>query len=203
MQNDGQEIEAKFYLGNLAAFENRLLHLGAELISPRVLEINLRFDLPDGSLTAARQVLRLRRDAVTRLTFKGPAQPGEMVSMRREIEFEVSDYQAARQLLEALGYHVSIFYEKYRTTYALNGCEVVLDELPYGLFVEIEAVNAEAIYNAAKRLGLDWDARIADSYLGLFARLKAATGLEAENLAFDELSGWRGDLAAIGLRRAD
>ena len=203
MQNEGQEIEAKFYLKNLAALEQRLLHLGAELISPRVLEINLRFDLPDGSLTAARQVLRLRRDAVARLTFKGPAQPGETVSMRREIEFEVSDYQAARQLLEALGYHVSIFYEKYRTTYVLNGCEVVLDELPYGLFAEIEAVNAEAIYTAAKRLGLDWDARIADSYLGLFYRLKATTGLEAENLAFDELSGWRGDLAAIGLRRAD
>ena len=203
MQNEGQEIEAKFYLKNLAALEQRLLHLGAELISPRVLEINLRFDLPDGSLTAARQVLRLRRDAVARLTFKGPAQPGETVSMRREIEFEVSDYQAARQLLEALGYRVSIFYEKYRTTYALNGCEVVLDELPYGMFAEIEAVNAEAIYTAAKRLGLDWDARIADSYLGLFYRLKATTGLEAENLAFDELADWRGDLTGIGLRRAD
>jgi len=203
MHNSGQEIEAKFYLGNLAALEQKLRSLEAELISPRVLETNLRFDLPDGSLTAARQVLRLRRDAVARLTFKGPAQPGETVSMRREIEFEVSDFQAARQFLEALGYRVSIFYEKYRTTYALNGCEVVLDELPYGMFAEIEAVNAEAIFNTAKRLGLDWDARIADSYLGLFSRLKAAVGLEAENLAFDELAGWHGDLSAIGLRRAD
>ena len=128
---------------------------------------------------------------------------GDTVSNRQEIEFEVSDYQAARQFLEALGFILAISYEKYRTTYTLGSTEVVLDELPFGSFIEIEASSAEAIHRSAKRLGLDWDARCSESYLGLFLRLKSAVGLTAENLTFDELSDWRGDLKAIGLKLAD
>ena len=203
MKNAGQEIEAKFYVKDLAAIERRLLSIGGELVSPRVKEINLRFDTQDGRMAISRQALRLRMDTVARLTFKGPQAVGDTVSNRQEIEFEVSDYQAAREFLEALGFILAVSYEKYRTTYTLGSTEVVLDELPFGSFIEIEASSAEAIHRSAKQLGLDWDARCADSYLGLFLRLKSAVGLTAENLTFDELSDWRGDLKAIGLKLAD
>lgn len=203
MKNAGQEIEAKFYVRDLAAIERRLQSIGGELVSPRVKEINLRFDTPDGRLAIGRQALRLRLDNVPRLTFKGPQAVGDTVSNRQEIEFEVSDYQSARQFLEALGFILAVSYEKYRTTYALGSTEVVLDELPFGSFIEIEAGSAEAIHRSAKRLGLDWDVRCAESYLGLFQRLKAAIGLTAENLTFDELSDWKGSLTAIGLKLAD
>ena len=203
MKNDGQEIEAKFYVRDLSVIERRLQSIGGEMVSPRVKEINLRFDTPDGRLAIGRQALRLRMDSVARLTFKGPQAVGDTVSNRQEIEFEVSDYQAARQFLEALGFILAVSYEKYRTTYTLGSTEVVLDELPFGSFIEIEAGSAEAIHRTAKRLGLDWDARCAESYLGLFQRLKAAVGLTAENLTFDELSDWKGDLKAIGLKFSD
>lgn len=41
-------------------------------------------------------------------------------------------------LLQELGYVVSEVYEKYRTTYKLNVLQITLDEMPYGMFVEIE-----------------------------------------------------------------
>jgi len=203
MKNEGQEIEAKFYVRDLPAIERRLLAMGGSLLSPRVQEINLRFDTPDGRLGIGRQTLRLRKDTVARLTYKGPQAAGETVSSRPEIEFEVSDYQAARQFLEALGFILAVTYEKYRTTYTLGGTEVVLDELPFGSFVEIEGRDADAIFQSARRLGLAWETRCTESYLGLFIRLKNAVGLQAENLTFAEVGSWRGDLSAIGVERAD
>ena len=46
---NGRETEVKFYVNNLKRVEARLRELGAILIQPRVLETNLRFDLPNES----------------------------------------------------------------------------------------------------------------------------------------------------------
>jgi len=37
-----------------------------------------------------------------------------------------------------------MMYEKYRTTFTIGSLEVVLDELPYGNFVEIEGPIVKA-----------------------------------------------------------
>jgi adenylate cyclase class 2 len=181
------EQEAKFYIANLSALESKLQVLEASLKNPRVFETNLRFDFPDRRLTGKRQVLRLRQDERARLTFKGPTDPTQEVSARPEIEFEVSSFANARALLEALGYEVSVMYEKYRTSYELHGCEVTLDELPYGTFAEIEGPDVATIRGVANLLGLKWTARSRESYLMLFEHLRRG-GLSARNLSFDEVS---------------
>jgi adenylate cyclase class 2 len=197
-----QEIEAKFLVRDLSMIALRLDVLGAQITFPRVYEVNLRFDTPDGSLTRARQVLRLRQDAASFLTFKGPQRQGETVSARQEIEFQVSDFTAARHLLEALGYQVAVIYEKYRTTYQLGSLVVTLDEMPFGSFIEIEGPDAQSIQSAAASLQLDWEARSATSYLALFSQLCAARGLAAQNLTFDELRGINAAPEDLGLRYA-
>jgi len=198
-----QEVEVKFYLRDLAGLEKRLQALGAQLSQPRVRETNLRFDTPDGDLTRAKRVLRLRQDEQVRMTFKGPAAVREDVSVRQEIEFAVSDFEAARHLLEALGYVVSVMYEKYRRTYELDGLHVTLDEMPYGSFAEIEGSEVEGIQAAAARLGLDWGARVMESYLALFGRLQAATQLPGRDLTFDNLAGRQVLPESMGVRYAD
>ena len=55
-----QEIEAKFYVTNLSRIESQLRDLDAQLVQPRILESNIRFDLPDARLRSERRVLRLR-----------------------------------------------------------------------------------------------------------------------------------------------
>ncbi len=203
MSKTEQEIEVKFPLRNLAALAGRLEALGAHLLVPRVRETNLRFDTPDRALTAARRVLRLRQDNNAVMTYKGPAALGEEVSDRQEIEFQVGDFAAARRLLEALGYEVSVMYEKYRTTYALADLVITLDEMPFGCFAEIEGPDAASIRNAAAALGLDWDARSTASYLGLFNLLQVKRGLSAQNLSFAELEGVQVSMEDMGLRYAD
>ncbi|GAP08144.1 MAG TPA: class IV adenylate cyclase [Anaerolinea thermolimosa] len=203
MASNEQEIEAKFMVRNLQALQSRLEALGAQLESPRVYEINLRFDNERGELAQARQVLRLRRDHRAVMTFKGPARIGEEVSMRQEIEFEVSNFTAAQHLLEALGYHVVVRYEKYRTTYRLGETVVVLDEMPYGHFVEIEGENADEIRRLAEQLGLRWEARSALSYLALFEEVRRTFGLPPSDLSFRALQGVSVQPDDMGLSYAD
>jgi adenylate cyclase class 2 len=203
MSTTDQEIEAKFYVLDLPAVEARLRALGARLVTPRIHEQNLRFDSRGGRLTRERLVLRLRQDQNAVLTFKGPARPGQSVVTRQEIEVQVSDFAAMRRILEALGYRVSVMYEKYRATYQWEAVEVVLDELPYGNFVEIEGPDAETIRRTAEQLRLDWSARSVDSYLGLFERLKLSYGLTARHLSFAEFKGETVNAHDLGLDPAD
>jgi adenylate cyclase, class 2 len=197
------EIEVKFAVRDLAGLAGRLQRLGAVVAAERVHEINLRFDTPAGDLSRERRVLRLRQDAGAVMTYKGPQDAGTDVSARQEIEFQVSDFGAARRLLEALGYVVSVMYEKFRTTYSLDDLIIVLDEMPFGNFVEIEGPDSLSICAAAAKLGLDWEARSTASYLGLFNQLRLVRGLPAQNLAFAELEGVHPQIQELGLRYAD
>jgi len=223
-----QEIEAKFYVGDLGritthlqppppfghlpqirnkvfqkflSFYSRIWgRLGGGLIQERVLETNIRFDLADSRLSSERRVLRLRRDAEARLTYKEPSQNDQGVLSRTEIEFTVGDFDRAKEFLEALGYQPIFYYEKYRATYAIQPSEgskpsegfahIMLDELPYGNFVEIEGDSLESIRKASDQLELKWDTAIATSYHALFKRLCAThPDLDPTHLTFAALNG--------------
>ena len=106
--------------------------------------------------------------------------------VRQEVEIGVSDFDQARKLLESLGYSLAVEYEKWRTTYHYNGLEIVLDELPFGNFCEIEGEKSEVIRSTATILALDWETRISTSYLGLFDELKRNLSLPVNNLTFEE-----------------
>jgi len=210
---NNQETEAKFYIRDLKRLEARLLELGARLIQPRVLETNLRFDLPDGSLSASNRALRLRRADDVRLTYKGESKTSEGVRSRQEIEFTVGDFETARQVIEALGYEQIAVYEKFRATYEMQTSEVskdfgslvhvMLDELPYGDFVEIEGTGVDSIRETAARLGLDWEAAIPASYLALFERVRAGSELDPAKLTFAALNGFRPSADRLNVRPAD
>ena len=197
------ELEAKFWVSSLDMLENRLKALGAELIQERTFELNLRFDTPNRRLSSARQVLRLRRDKIDRLTFKDPGDPNSAVSARKEIEVEVADLRTVREILEALGFQVSITYEKYRAAYLLDNVEVSLDEMPFGFFSEIEGPDENSIQKTAEKLGLDWEARSRLSYLAIFFALKEEFSLPMSDITFLEFQNKSLPLEKIGLVSAD
>ncbi len=201
---NGQEIEAKFHVQNLRKIELRLLELKAQLIQPRVHEINLRFDRSDGELRNSFRVLRLRQDDIARFTFKGPSveKEGGILS-RQEIEFVVGDFDSAKQFLEAIGFQVVVFYEKFRTTYELNNTHIMLDELPYGSFIEIEGENVETIRNVANALGLNWEAMVKAGYHALFERVAGKYGLDVSKLSFENLEGVTIKTMDMGIVAAD
>ena len=189
MSENGQEIEVKFYVQDLKRLEARLRKLKARRVQSRVLETNIRFDLPDARLRAEGRVLRLRRDTDARLTYKGASKKEEGILNREEIEFVVDDFGKARQFLEALGYQKLVYYEKYRTTYELDETLIMLDELPYGGFIEIEGEDVQSIRGLADRLDLDWDAAVATSYIALFERVRKVLKLSFSDISFANFAG--------------
>lgn len=203
MSDRGQETEAKFYVLHLDQVTTRLNELQARLIQPRVLETNLRFDLSDHSLRSSGRVLRLRRDTESKLTYKGAGQNKSGVLDRQEIEFVVGDFDKARQFLEALGYRQTMFYEKYRATYELDALSVMLDELPYGHFVEIEGEDVEQIKAVAAKLNLNWNTAIETSYTGLFENVKKALELPFQDISFENFEGIKVTSVDLKVQSAD
>jgi len=185
MNNHDQELEIKLLVRDLETIEDRLVALGAKLKQARVLEINLRFDTTQKELSHAYKALRLRKDNQLRLTYKGPSEMREGVRVRQEIEFMVSDFEAARDFLEALGYQVFMIYEKYRTEYDYRGVSISLDELPYGYFVEIEGPDPVSIHKVNQDLDLNWECRISESYLMIFNQISQKAGLTYRDLTFE------------------
>ena len=83
---------------------------------------------------------------------------------------------------------MALVYEKYRTTYELLGAEVVLDELPFGNFTEIEG-DAQAIERVVAALGLGGCTRMSASYVDIFVAVKARLGLSARDCTFEAFAG--------------
>ncbi len=202
MNTTGQELEVKFYVPDLPALEKRLVGLGAALEQPRVHEVNLRFDTPAEELSRTYRVLRLRQDTQVRVTYKGPGIEQDGVQQRQELEFSVSDFATAQAVFEALGYQVAVMYEKYRTTYALGNVLVVLDEMPYGNFIEIEGPDGESIQKATRQLGLNWERRNLSSYVFMFERLRQAKGWAFRDLSFANFAGKVVSEEDLGVQRA-
>jgi len=199
-----QEIEAKFYISDLDGIKARLQSLEARLIQERVLETNIRFDLPDGGLRSEGRVLRLRQDTEAKLTYKGASANEQGVLSRTEIEFSVEDFEKAKSFIEALGYQKLFYYEKYRTTYNLDDCHIMLDELPYGNFLEIEGETIESIQGIANKLKLKWDTAVPASYQMLFERLRSShPNLDFTDLSFKSLKDVSVTAEDISLYAAD
>ena len=180
-----EEIETKFYISDLPSLRTKLMALGAIVKQIRVYEKNLRFDTERMALSAEKKVLRLRQDERTRLTFKGPGYLQDSVLVRPEYEVEVSDFAQTRQILEGLGYQVYSLYEKYRETLNLDGVDVMLDEMPYGSFVELEGPSTQAVKALARKLGLDFNKRILFSYMVLFEHFRTTKDLAFCDLTFE------------------
>lgn len=190
MSNESyQETEVKLYVPELQPVQERLQTLGATLAHERVYERNVRYEDNDETLTPQGIVVRLREDSRVRLTYKGAKTMYKGIGVRDEYEVEVSDFDAMEIILYKLGYHAYLVYEKYRTTYSLYDAEIVLDEMPYGNFVEIEG-TIETIEKLVAELDLNKAPRIENSYSTLFEIIKQHLDIDVRDLTFDNFAGY-------------
>lgn len=149
------EIEKKYRLTREQSepLRRRLEEVGAEGKGDVAFEENIIYTGP--GLDPRRRVLRLRRvEGRAVFTFKEREPTDAAIKRQREEETEVADADALAAILDALGYRPALIYEKRRAKWNVEGAEVVIDELPFGLFVEIEG-EEEAILAAEKLLGLE------------------------------------------------
>ena len=178
----------------------RLIALGATLTTPRTYEENLLFDTPDAQLRRQGRLLRLRRDRRNRITYKEPPTHHDVdFKIMQEYEVEVSDFDQAHAILTKLGFALALRFEKYRETFTYQGAEIVLDEVPFGTFMEIEGPQ-EAIRPIVTALGLAFDARLVSSYVDIFDTVCTTYKLPITDITFEAFRSLAIDIRACQLR---
>ena len=137
------EIEKKYRLTKKQREEllRRLPKIGATSHGEEFEENTL---FGGAALEVGRCVLRLRRVGKKAiLTYKERFPSADSIKRQREDETNVGDADAMETILDALGFAPALVYEKRRATWRLGDAEIVIDELPFGLFMEIEASEPE------------------------------------------------------------
>ena len=169
------EIEKKYRLTaqEVERIRTELKEIGAEFVG-REFEENRIFT--GEALRELGAVVRIRTtERRVILTYKRRVPSEFDVKTQIEHEVEVSDADGAAAILAELGLKQWLLYEKYRDTWRLRSVEVVLDELPFGLFMEIEG-PVTGIREAEMLLGLEDLAAEHETYPMLTARLGATVG---------------------------
>lgn len=193
------EIEVKFFLENPAAVRTAIVDLGAQSHG-RVFESNHILDKSGLALFRKGALLRLRQADETWLTYKAPPEtPDGEFKIRREFEVQVSDFKAARQIMDALDFTTIRIYEKWRETFILGETHLCLDTLPYGNFLEIEG-HPESIRDLSKKLGFAWKHRSVQNYHELFELVKEAYQLDFSDITFANFEGLVVDLTKLKAR---
>lgn len=147
------EVEKKFRLTKRQRdmVLKRLHTVGAELEGDDF-EENTLFN--GEALAVGTCVLRLRRVGnKATLTYKKALPNKSSFKQRREEETAVADPDAMEAILVALGFTPALVYEKRRQTWRLGNTEIVIDVLPFGLFMEIEG-RVSDIKTVERKLGL-------------------------------------------------
>ncbi|MFV2074017.1 MAG: class IV adenylate cyclase [Thermoanaerobaculales bacterium] len=162
------ETELKIPVADLEPIRQALHDVNADRLHPMMRETNVLLDTASGQLQADGKTLRLRRyGAYEILTLKGPVTYHGSVKEREEFEVEVSDLGGMARILGAIGFLPTIRYEKDRETWRFEEVTVVLDHTPMGDFVEVEG-PPEQLPGAARKVGLNPDHAVRESYLGLW-----------------------------------
>ncbi len=147
------ETEKKYRLSpkRLDEITDRLIELKAEF-RKEVFEVN--YQHRGGEMDERGATLRLRKIGdFTVLTYKEKIKTEDGSKQRIEYETSVADVDAMEKIIERLGYRLTAVYEKRRKYWQFGDVEVVLDELPFGQFMEIEG-TIEDIGKAESLLGL-------------------------------------------------
>ena len=179
------EREIKLRFDSAEEARAAIVACGATPLLGRRLQEDALLDTDDEQLRRRRCVLRVRMEnGKSRLTYKGPVQPGIM-KIREEVETVVGDGEILKRVLCELGLHVWFRYEKYREEFAFEDVIVAIDETPVGVFVEIEG-GEQGIASMAEALGRTQADYILDSYRGLFLKHREACGLTGPDMVFAE-----------------
>jgi len=133
------EIEKKYRLTKKQRDEvvSRLKQLRAKS-KPLEFEINTLYS--GGSIDLMGSVLRLRTVGDHGfLTYKERIPSRSDIKHQREDETRIDDPEAMDLILDALGFTAALVYEKRRQRWQFANNKIVIDELPFGLFMEIES----------------------------------------------------------------
>lgn len=195
------EIEAKFLQVDMADCRARLAAEGFTLTGPWRLLRRYTFLLTENveNLDGAKWGrVRDEGDRIT-MTYKH-AFDRSRIDGTEEVEFEVSDFDAAVEFMGKLGFANRLYQENYRETWRKGEVEVTLNEWPaLAPLVEVEAPDAGSVHTVSAALGFDFSKAV---FGGVGTIYKECNGWDMDNVP--ELTFAKADeiTATMNARRA-
>ena len=156
------EIEVKFLDVNFDDVRKKLADLGAVCTHPMRMMRRSLIEEPHHSAVHGFIRIRDEGDKIT-MTYK---QRDDEFAMHgtKEIEVEVSDFDATVKLLEAAGWPPITYQESKRETWKLGDTEIVLDEWPWiPPYIEVEAPSEQLVRETTEKLGFSWNDKVIGS----------------------------------------
>lgn len=189
-----REVELKSVVDDVDARRAQVEAAGGNLLyTGRLLDV--RYDLTDHSMAMRDHVLRLRiyhgeEGRHGHLDWKGETRYEAGFKVREEVSTAIGDPDALGEILERVGFIVTIEIDREIAQYELAGAVVRFEEYPdMDPLVEVEG-PPEAIEAAVRLIGLPREGFTAERLPSFVARFEARTGRRA-SLSRAELRGER------------
>ena len=167
------EKQIKFKINNYNNFLNFLREKGAVFIGS-AFEITKRYDNEREELTKKNIYIRTRSGFKNVLTIKEKTTANLNLNKyfeRKTVEIEVEDLEKLSYALEIFGLKPILRMEKYRMIWKLNDIIFNIDELPFGVYLEIRGDDLP-IEKILKLFNFQENQIIADTYWDIFKDLQ-------------------------------
>lgn len=178
------EKELKFKINNPEQLIGNFLKNGAVFLN-KSKERTIRFDTPQLDLEKKSVFLRVREGSKKVITLKEKIGDNEAVKTRKETEFQIEDIESMRYILERIGFNYVRIFEKFRINMEYKGTTLSFDELPFGIYLEIEGEEKD-INLIAEEIGFKDEDKIIGTYWDLFEKYKQENNLEGKDILFPE-----------------
>ena len=177
------EYEATFLQVDHAKLRERVKSLGGVLKKKRTLCSRLIFENDSTRSNNAWVRLRDEGDKIS-LTLKQVSNQ-DSIDGTKEIEFDVSDLEMAKELLNSIGLEQKRYQQNYREEWSLDDVLIDMDEWPeLEPYVEIEGNSKEDVRRVSEKLGFKWDDAVFGSVDKIYKDVKGRDILSEANLLF-------------------
>lgn len=178
-----REVELKAVVSDLSSVRRQLEKPGVELVYEGRL-LDQRYDVESRELAQRDEVLRVRRyeagaSARTYLDWKGPTEMQGAYKIREEVSTLVDDFPALEEILQKLGFTITMEIDRQIVQYNLGGATIRFETFPrMDVLVEVEG-EPETIEAAIEALGMARGEFTSERLPTFVERFERRTGVRA------------------------
>lgn len=162
---------------------NRAILLGSNQ------ETTIRYDTEDRKYEKSGKYIRVMEGFKNCITLKEKVNENDKLFERDEFEIEIDDVENAKIILEKIGLKPILKMQKYRLKWNLDGIRINIDELPFGLYMEIYG-NENEIQNVMEKLDIENEEKIIGTYWDIYEQYKDKHDFN-ENIIFSKGYNYR------------
>lgn len=176
------EKQVKYKINNFDYISKRLIEIEAIFIGG-FMEKTIRYDNDDLKCSNNGVFIRTKSGMKNVLTLKEIPTDSSNTSFERiTTEVEVDNINKIGYILEKIGLTKKFIMEKYRLFFKYDNVDILIDELPFGIYLEIKGEDNE-INRVTKMLNIDEADLIKMTYWDIYDKIKKDS--KNENIVFE------------------